>query len=103
MVSRSKISVIWRRYNGLFRQQAVSSIMAACPEETELSLELTQLFLRGSPDKQTSSLLSMMANAKTIQEARADLDLSEMHQYTNTEQVFPIDSTNNIPYNIYYS
>lgn len=38
----------------------------------------------------------MMANAKTIQENTAALDLVEMHE-RQTDQVLPINSTNNIP------
>lgn len=35
----------------------------ASPEETELSPESAQLFLRGAPDKYKSSLWAMAANA----------------------------------------
>lgn len=61
-----------------------------------MNLESTQLFLRGTPDKYKSTLLAMMANAKTIQENTAALDLVEMHE-RQTDQVLPINSTNNIP------
>lgn len=67
----------------------------ASPEETELSPESAQLFLRGASDKFKSSLWAMTANAKTIQEVISILYLIETHKRQTRRQVLLVNSINN--------
>lgn len=69
----------------------------ASPEETELSPESAQLFLRRAPDKYKSCLWAMAANAKTILEVIAILYLIETQERQTRSQVLLVNSINNTP------
>jgi hypothetical protein len=65
-------------------------------KQTELSTESTQLFLRWPPDNYHSSLLGMVANAKTNPETVAALDLAESHERHTQSHVLPVNMANTL-------